>query len=380
MRSDLTEFERERLVGQLMADFRQNKEFNLKEVAELEAQLTPAERAVCGDSLVALRTRAFCSSGKYGQAYKVLSEGLRQFPHSLGLANERGYFLGHIAEKLTEVLHQDPLNPVVEVLYKILAENSVLSIDNQVAYLEHLVGHERFAEAARLAVPLVVLYPNVFGLRENIEVIAQKVPRTEFGDYLRASSVRLGRPFETREVTEEMFEQMKLKYPLIREAISDKATPVHVIEKMLREVIGNLDKETVLNTELKDYYYMQAIMEERKGNYFEALILFRTLVEMDPCNLNFRRSMEVELEYFCSELEKQIQADNLKVNLVEIYPILLELGRVPWSLLAHVCLEEARRGMKESAQRKLDLLLALNPHDVDYQKAAERLRELDLAG
>ncbi|NJM10116.1 MAG: hypothetical protein HC883_04330 [Bdellovibrionaceae bacterium] len=171
-------------------------------------------------------------------------------------------------------------------------------------YLKFLIGHQRFADAARLAVPLAVLNPSLLSLRDQIEKIATKAPHPILHSFLLSVPSRIGRPYITTELAVADAFVLKDKLGSLRKAVGANELPVHIIDKQLREIIGDLGDDRPLDTNLKEFYYLQAIVEERKENYFESLLLFRSLVEMDPCNLAFRRSMDTEMNYVCNNFKE----------------------------------------------------------------------------
>ncbi|NJM10115.1 MAG: hypothetical protein HC883_04325 [Bdellovibrionaceae bacterium] len=120
MKMDLVHNSREKVLGQLMAGFKREEALSLEQLNELEEQLSPEEAKVCADSLAILRTRSLFVAGKFVQAYHILVDGLRRVPHSLSLQNERTTFLGAAQEALSDLMHQDPMNPVIEMFYEIL--------------------------------------------------------------------------------------------------------------------------------------------------------------------------------------------------------------------------------------------------------------------
>jgi tetratricopeptide (TPR) repeat protein len=374
MKKELISYEKEKLIGQLMAGFKREEALNISQLNALEEQLSPDEAKVSVDTLAILRTRAFFGVGKFVQAYNVLVDGLRRAPQSISLQLERASFLGSAQEVLADQMHQDPMNPMVELLYEILRKESGVHAGHQVEFLKFLVGQQRYAEAARLAVPLVALYPAMLNLREQVEQIAIKAPHPVLNSYLINAPSKLGRSFETREISAREILVLKEKLLLIRQSMRNE-TPIHAIEKQLREVIGDLDDVKPLNTNLKEFYYIQAIIEERKENYFGALMLFRTLVEMDPCSLEYRRSMEVEINHVSTNLVTQAKKETLKVDLVGAYPVLREIGHVNYTLLTEVCLAEVKKDSKEQAKEKMRHLVALNPFDSDYIEAAQKVAE-----
>jgi len=184
----------------------------------------------------------------------------------------------------------------------------------------------------------------------------------------------MGRPYYTKELTVVEAFVLRNKLSSLRNAVGNEA-PVHVLDKQLREIIGDLSSEQPLDTNLKEFYYLQAIVEERKENYYESMLLFRSLVELDPCNLAFRRSLETEVSQVCTHFLEQADKGALKVDLVGAYPVLRELGHIPYRLLTHVCLAEVQKGLKAQAKEKMMHLVALNPFDTDYIGAAQKVAE-----
>ncbi|MBK7845870.1 MAG: hypothetical protein IPJ71_19720 [Bdellovibrionales bacterium] len=136
--------------------FKRDVALSLSQLAELEAQLNPDESRICGDTLVVLKTGSLFSDGKIVQAYNALLDGLRRMPTSLSLQQVRDFMLRAAPSALSDLMHQDALNPMIELLYDILKRESALHIWHQVEYLKFLVGYQRFAEAGKLALPLVV--------------------------------------------------------------------------------------------------------------------------------------------------------------------------------------------------------------------------------
>lgn len=374
MKTEYVTTEREKILGQLMAGFKREEALGLNQLAELEAQLIPEESKVSGDTLVVLKTRSLFGSGKFVQAYNVLLDGLRRMPTSISLQYERSSILPAAQNALSDLMHQDPLNPMNELLYDILRRESAAHIWHQVEYLKFLVGHQRFAEAAKLAIPLVALSPGLLGLRDQVEIIAQKTQHQQLINYLMESPVRIGRPIEAITLSAKDAYVMKEKLVVLRNALRGDA-PIHVIEKHLAEVIGKIGPETTLNSNLKEFYYIWAIVEERKENYFDSLQMFRSLVEMDPCNLNYRQSMDTELGHVCNHFAEQSEKGNLKVDLIKAYEVLREIGHVSYPLLAQVAIAEVKAGQVEKAKQKMYHLVALNPLDSDYVGAAQKVAE-----
>jgi tetratricopeptide (TPR) repeat protein len=374
MKGELVSNEREKLISQLMAGFKREETLNINQLNELEEQLSSEEAKVSVDTLAILRTRTLFATGKFVQAYNVLADGLRRAPQSLSLQLERAGFLGLAQNVLADQMHQDPMNPMIELLYEILRRESAILASHQVEYLKFLVGHQRYAEAARLAVPLVALCPSLLNLREQVELIAAKAPRPLLNLYLLTQPARIRRQCETKELSAKEIILLKEKLSSLRQAMNGEV-PVHIIDKQLREVIGVLSEDKPLITNYKDFYYLQAIIEERKENYFEALMLFRALVEMDPCSLEYRRSMEIEANHVNMHFIEQDKKGTLKVDLVSAYPLLREMGHVSYTLLTEVCLAEVKKDLKAQAKEKMMYLVALNPMDSDYVEAAQKVAE-----
>jgi len=369
MKKDFVYLGREKVLGQLMAGFKREETLNLNQLRELEEQLSAEELKICADTLAVMRVRALFESGKYVQALHVLTNGLRACPLSLSLQAERNKVLPAAQSALLDLMHQDPLNPVIESLYEILKKEAAVHVWHQTDFLKLLVGQERFVEAARLAVPLVALQPSLLNLREQVEQICARAPHPLLNSFLLSDAVKVGRQVFTSEISPDKAFVLVEKRASVWKAVIEEV-PVHLIERQLREVIGELSVDSALDTHLKDFYYVQAILEERKENFFEALMLFRSLVEMDPCNLFFRRSLETEMGKVCESFVEQAQKGTLKVDLVKAYPVLCEIGFVRYELLTQVCLAEVRQGLTAEAKEKMMYLVALNPHDSDYLEEA----------
>lgn len=374
MRTECVAADREKVLGQLMAGFKRDEALSLSQLAELEAQLNPDELRICGDTLVVLKTGSLFSEKKILQAYNALLDGLRRMPTSLSLQQVRDFMLRAAPSALSDLMHQDALNPMIELLYDTLKRESALNIWHHFEYLKFLVGHQRFAEARKLAVPLVNLSPRLLGLREQVEIIAQKTQDRQLIDYLIEPPARIGRPYVKIDLTAKEVYIMKEKLSVLRKALLGD-TPVQVIERHLAEVIGKMESDGPLNSNLKELYYIWAIVEGRKGNYFESLQMFRSLVEMDPCSLAFRQSVDLEMDNICNHFTEQAEKNTLKVDLEKAYEVLREIGHVSYRLLAQVGIAEVKSGHLEKAKQKMHHLVSLNPFDSDYVGAAQMVAE-----
>lgn len=374
MRKEIVTADREKVLGQLMAGFKRDETLSLSQLGELEAHLNSDEEGICGDTLVVLKTMSFFSNGKIVQAYSALLNGLHRMPTSLSLQQTRDFMLRAAPPALLDLMHQDPLNPMIEFLYDILKRESALSIWHQVEYLKFLVGHQRFVEAGKLAVPLVILSPRILGLRDQVEIIAQKTNNQQLMDYLVEPPLRIGRPYVKTDLAARDVYVLKEKLSVLRKALIGD-TPVQVIERQLAEVIGKMESGDPLNSNLKDLYYIWAIVEGRKGNYFESLQMFRSLVEMDPCCLAFRQSLDTEMDMTCKHFAEQAEKNILKVDLEKAYEVLREIGHVGPLLLAHVGIAEVKSGHHEKAKQRMHHLVSLNPFDSNYLGAAQMVAE-----
>lgn len=374
MKTDLISTERVKTIGHLLEQYKRREMLSMHHLTELESHLNPDELEISADTLVILKARSLCNADKLVQGYHVMLEGLKKMPTSLSLQYERRSMMAAAQTGLSDLMHQDPLHPMIEPLYDLLRRDSGLLVAHQFQYLKFLVGYQRFAEAAKLAVPLVALYPVQLQLREQVEIIAQKTQQEVLLQYLMQPAVRMGVSFEAIPMSTMEAYNLSERLVILRDAISE-SVPIHVTEKYLAEVIGEVNFDSTLNSNLKEFYYVWAIVEESKKNYLNSILMLRSLIELDPCQLNFRNMMDQVMRSACGHLSEQAEKGALTLDLMEVYEVLRELGHVSYALLTHVAIAEVKAGQIEKAKQKMNSLIALNPLDSVYLGAAQKVAE-----
>lgn len=360
---------RGRALDQMFADFENDRPMSLNAIEELWESLTPEERAASFDTVAANRLRAYIAEGKPVQAYGAMMAGLRVQPTSLRLQSERGSCLAACFEQLDRLLTVDSQNPMIGIIYDILLKEAYVSPIIQGRYLEHLVRQGKFLEASELALPLIALFPAMFGLRETVEDIAIHIPNERLKEFVVAETATLRRPVTRSVLMPHVAGGLRRKLAMLNDLVQGGATDPK-IDEILTEVLGDFSDLSHIDLTLKDFYYFKAIADGERGKSWEAIMLLQTMVEIDPCNMHYRRSLNIEVSRFSSMVIAKAEKNELKIDFARAYTALREIVVVPYTFLKITCLAEVTAGQLSSAKAKMQQLCALNPHDGDYLLAA----------
>jgi hypothetical protein len=365
--------DRGRSLQHLLANYNRDENLSLEHLDQLEAQLEGAEARISADTIYAQRSESLRKSGKWLQAYSVLKRGLSRKPNSITLQNERYFLYADIDTALANCLHSDVSLPIIENLYAVLRKEGVLSIPRQVRYLDHLLSHQRISEAVKLALPLTRLVPAALCLRASVEQIVLEVPHPDLLQFLRLQPPQIGSAFATRELSLSDVWVLQDKMIAIQTALRGDVA-LHLIAKQINEIIGD-DKEQTLNTELKEFYCLKATVDERQGNHFEAMLMFKSLVEMDPANIKFRQKLDYSFALLCQDISAQIERQKLECDIIKLYPVLREIGILPYKIIGGYAMARARQGDSAEAKRSIEDLMSLNDLDADYIGVAQQVAE-----
>ena len=360
---------RGRALDQLFSDFLRDRPMSMGAIDEMWECLTPEERCASFDSVAILRMRTFLAEGKPVQAYQTLATALRSHPTNLSLLLERTTCLSNCHEHLDRLFAEDPQSPLIAILYDFLLREAYLNPISQGRYSNYLAHLGKYAEAAKLALPLIALYPAMVGLRDTVEEIVIHLPDATLRSYASASTVSLARHVIKTEIQQRMALELTKQFSKLQEQIQTNVDDPSV-NKILHNVLGEFSELSSLDVAFKDFYFLKAIADSGKGRHWDAIMLLQNLVEIDPCNLFFRRSLEIEVHKFTDVVVKNIAKNEQKIDLRRAYPVLREISNVPYILLKEVCLSEVASGNLVSAKTKMDHLCELNPFDSDYVLAA----------
>ncbi len=363
MKRDVTGFtSRDKALVALANDFNRDKPLSLTSIAEVQESLSPEELKASTDTIAVMQMRSLVQEGKPLQAYKILNTALKVNPLNLALHLELFYCLNAVAERFRALVAEDVNNPLIDMYFETLFKEAYLNCEVQLQYLSYLVAQGRFKEASQMAIPLVALFPALLGLRNLVEQIAAHVPDPSLHEFVRNNPVKLGRPTIYRDRSPNEILSLKQKYGKLQEQ-AHSPTPEPWVARTFNEVLGEITELTPIDIGVKDIYYLKAIHEGNMGNHWAAIQLMQSLVEIDPCNLFYRRGLDIETRRFCDQKD-------LRVDARKAYAVLREFVAVPFVMIKQTALAEIREGKIDEAKQWMATLLSLNPIDNDYLMAA----------
>lgn len=352
----------ERALVALANDLGRDKPYNLAHVDALQDALGPKAAEASRDTLIVMRLRALLAEGQPVQAYRTLMAALKDSPLNLSLQLEFFGCMNAVSDRFKYMLNEDPHNPLIDIYYEILFREAYLNNELQMQYMSYLVAQNRMAEALKLAVPLIELFPAMLGLRDTVEQIAMHIPHPVLIRYLQQLPARLMR--ETRRSSPNAVEVLALRKKLLRlQELMSIPIPDPEKDAIFREVLGEVSDTSTLDLTLRDFYFYKAVHDGQQGRHWEAIQLLQSLVESDTCNLYFRRSLEIEVRRFCEQKD-------LKVDARRAHAVLREFANVPYELIKASATAHVKQGDVAEGRRLMESLLKLNPMDNDYLLAA----------
>ncbi|MBN8540769.1 MAG: hypothetical protein J0L82_10320 [Deltaproteobacteria bacterium] len=375
MARELGPFERERILHGMMVAYNNSEPISSTSLEALENELTDAQIKQSTETLAIYRTRTHFQDGKIIHAYKTLAAALSKDPHNLLLQLERLRMLDGMQEQLLFLLTKDLHNPSAEALYGILAKEGWLNAGHHCGYLSLLVAEKRWQEAIELAIPLVELYPSILSYKEAIGIIAKQTLHPRLLEAVRVRQEdELGgwvsKPPSGAEAYELLGNFSRLNSMINHSHLNEEAVA------LLKKVIGTDPDSSEYEIELKEFYFIKGTLEERLGSALQAVLTFKKLVQLDSCRLEYRSALDRAMHSLSLKLSEESRTESSKVDLIGLYPVLIEIGFLGYGLLTLVCKAEVKAGRSEQAKFKMQQLVALNTYDFDYLKAASEVAEL----
>ncbi len=357
--------QRERVLDEMLTAFRLSRTISKKNISDITDCLSPDEYQNAFDTLTLLRMKAFDEDYKPLQAYNSLLDGLKEEPTNISLQLERTEHLDSCHRFLDRLLATDLKDPMIEVAYELLLKEGHLGPFTQAHYLEYLIESRQYAEAIDLALPLCYLHPSFVGLRERVEELLTHVHNDELKSFLDQPGLQIcSRSLKSTLEPAKARRLIKQFQSLLGLVLENDTGPE--IPKILKEVLGEVDEHTILDLAYKDFFYCKAVYDGNNGRHWESITLLKKLCEVDPCNMQFRNSLSVEVDRFCEAMAEKAKKGEPKVDLGKIYLILKNIGQIPYKFLEQVCLAEVASGLTSSAKEKINHLCRLSPYDGDY--------------
>jgi len=305
-----------------------------------------------------MKMRSLLAEGDSFQAYKTFIAALKADPLNLSLQLEYFAVLNALADRFKSLLADMPNSPLIDAYYDILYREAYLNNHLQTLYMSYLINQERYAEALQLALPLIELFPAMLGLRDAVERIATAMPDARLTNFLRTSPRRIGRQTISSKRTPSEVLRLKTTFQTLIEKVHSPE-PDSIVPKMLNEILGQFDESSPIDTSLKDIYYLKALYEGNRGKHWAAIELLQSLIEIDQCNLFYRRALQIEVQRFCTQ--KEMNADPCMA-----YAALREFAVVPFVMIKTVALAHVKNGETAKANGLMRALVELNSFDNDY--------------
>jgi len=360
---------RGKTLEQMFNDFLAERPGNLKAIDEMWECLTPSEREASQDTIVVMRTRSYVAESKPVQAYHLLLSALKKDSTNVLLLNERKRCLTVCRSQLDHFFTYDSENPLIEIFYNILLSEASIDPIRQGRYLSYLVRMGKYAEASKLALPLVTLCPAILDLRDNIEEIVLRMPNEKLQKFLMTEPLRLTRSvIKTKLTPKRAHELAHIQTMLSSEINTNSSDPV--INKILDEIIGELNELSPIDLAFKEFYYLKAVSWGNVGRNWDAMMLLQNLMAIDPCNLSVRLSFDIEARRFIEHVLEKSKKAELKIDIRRAFSVLKEITWVNHVLITQVSLAEVANGEAKVAKERMQQLCALNPVDGDYLVAA----------
>ncbi len=368
--SDLAMFpQRGRALGSLFSNFLNKRPLCLADVSEMWESLTPEERSSSYDTVTQMRVRTLIGEGKPIQAYSLLVSGLRVDPLNLSLQLELNSVTIACAHRLEFLLSADPQNQEVRILYEILQKEASLSVPLQGKYMAALVNQGLCDEALPIAKSLVELFPAMVGLGDAVEALAIRLPDPTLLRFIAKQPTPPSRDRIRSEMTPARAHELKGRFFRLQELVQGESESPEA-EKMLNEILGVWSDTCAIDVSLKEFYYLRAGYLSRHGGNWDALSILQSLVAIDPCSLHFRHALELEVSQITEIVLKKCDNADCKIDLIQVYEVLIQLGLLSYKFLTRVCIAEVNAGAISEAKRKMQLLVALNSYDHDYLYSA----------
>lgn len=358
MKNDIPFIYKENMLSALTNDFERDRPLKLAHIDTLQLALTTDEMASSADTIAIMKMRSLLAEGDPFQAYKTFIAALKADPLNLSLQIEYFAVLNALADKFKSLLTDSPNSPLIDAYYDILYREAYLNNHLQTLYMSYLINQERYAESLQLALPLIELFPAMLGLRDAVERIAITIPDPRLTNFLRTPLPRVGRQTISSKRTPAEVLHLKTTFHTLIERIHLPEIE-HYASKMFDETLGELNESSPIDTSLKDIYYLKALYEGNRGKHWAAIELLQSLVEIDQCNLFYRRSLQVEVQRFCTQKE-------LNVDPRIAYAALREFAVVPFVMIKTVALAHVKNGEVAKAKGVMRALVELNSFDNDY--------------
>lgn len=334
-------------------------------IDELRGQMSREELEGSGDTLAMLAVYHFQRHDKELDAYWEVTKALRQDPSNLTLQRVLDGCLAPLLKKYRKLINNDIRNPGIESYFNVLGDEGQLEASDFLLYVLHLIELERFPEAARRLKTLIKLFPALLGLRDVTERVALKVPDPDFFEYLNRPTVLVGRPTIRNQHEPSFIMKLSSRYDELYEAVSS-SSPNPAIEKELREILGNVTEESPIDLRLKDIYYLKAKFDFNSGRIWDAIVLLRSLLEIDPFNKAIRNT----LDFACFDFSFQVACEHaegkLKINLENVYNVLREISVVHRALIREKARSELDAGNESVAKELIETLMELDPLNPEY--------------
>lgn len=357
---------KEQAISELCFSLKRNKPFKLNSIEELESSLSPSEILRSFDSISLMKLKSFVAEGNYSQAYIEIRSSLEKDPHNICLQLELKDVLFHIHQHTENLLHENPSEPSVEKYFDILKFESFTGPEISILFLKHLILNRKFVEAFEMAKPLISLYPSHKSLRHNVELLVQHFQHPKLLVYLKGLS-------ECEEVIEyskklrtngEIYE-LSNAFRKIRNQLDNSET-IHKAESLLNEIIGNWPQSKGMDLNLKDFYFLKAVLESKKGNHLEAVFCLQLLTEMDPANIYFQNYLDACTQEAIQTTTELAKKGEFLETLCEFYNYYRKYGMTHYPLIQEVAKQHIKEGRFEIALNLMNELLSLNPVDNDY--------------